>query len=217
MATEGTVSRMPSGLMARGGISKPAESAPASASYGGNGEGAGSRLPLLLSVIAVLISLGALYFSLATPHGLTADDRAQLSAITDDLRAIQSKQITLTSPLQTTVYIDQSFPASDIFPSNFALPLSFDVPIDTTVTAQSNTGQLVPLHINDSLEVRTAVPLDLNKTLSGVPITISKEIPIDTHFSVTMQVSAVYGKELNDLINRLDNLSNSGTSITGGQ
>ncbi len=214
MASEGTTSKLPSGLLARGS-SKNSESSHASSNGGGNGEnggnGEGLPLPLLLSIIALLLGAGALYLTLTAPHGLSPDDRAQLAGITADLRTIQQKQITLTSPLHTTVYIEKSFPASDIFPSNFALPLVLSVPVDTTVTAQSNTGQLVPLHINDTIDVRSEIPIDLNKTLSGVPITIRKEIPIDTQFSVNLQVSAVYGKELNDLIGRLEKLSQNST------
>ena len=166
-----------------------------------------SKLPLILGVIAILLSASALFVSLNGSKGLDANDRAALKDIASDLRAIQNKEITLSSPLRTTVFIEKTFPIADILPDSFDLPVTMDIPIDTTLTAQSNTGQIVPLHVNDNFKVNTSVPIDVAKTYENVKISINKEIPIETRFSATLKVSAVYGKELNDMIEKIDKLA----------
>lgn len=204
-------SKLPSGLMARGKDSGKSEAAgtnsaaPSNSSNGFSEEG--PNWALILAVLALLLAGASLYLSLSNASGLGANERAQLRAITSDLRAIQEKQITLSSPLRTTVFVEKTFPVSDILPDHFNIPLDFTYPINASLTAQSNTGQIVPLRVDDTLKVHTSVPIDVNKAMSGVKVTINKEIPIDTRFSVDLKVSAVYGKELNDLINRLDALS----------
>ena len=208
MAPE-SVSKLPSGLVARK-VSEEKKGETAS-SYEQPQEtpSGGSNLPMILAVIALLLGAFSLYVSLSAPRGLSEQDRLELKAIAGDLRDIQNKEITLTSPLRTTVYIEKTFPIADILPDSFSVPITFSMPIDTTVTAQSNTGQLVPLHIKDTLNVHASVPVDVNKTYEGVKVSINKEIPIDTRFSATLKVSAVYGKELNDLIDRVEKLSES--------
>ncbi len=224
MANDENFSKVPSGLMAgksrdemkaekesgkeeaKSGIS----STPGALEMQGGEAAAMSKLPLVLGIIALLLSATALFVSVTSQHGLSASDRSTLKDVTADLRAIQNKEITLTSPLHTTVVIEKSFPIADVLPDSFSVPLTADIPIDTTVTAQSNTGQVVPLHIKDNFRINASIPMDVNKSYGNVQININKEIPIETQFSATLKVSAVYGQELNDMIEKLDKLSSGG-------
>ncbi|MFH1094863.1 MAG: hypothetical protein V1728_01460 [Candidatus Micrarchaeota archaeon] len=222
MANDENFSKLPSGLMAgksreeMEGAKEPKKEEAKSASDKASLESAGaeaaamSKLPLVLGLVALLLSAAALFVSVTSVKGLSASDRAVLKDVTADLRAIQNKEITMTSPLRTTVVIDKTFPIADVLPDSFSVPLTADVPIDTTVTAQSNTGQLVPLHIKDNFKVNASIPIDVAKSYGNVMVSINKEIPIETQFSATLKVSAVYGKELNDMIEKLDRLSSSG-------
>lgn len=215
----GSTSKLPSGLLARAGVPAPASSPSSESNPYSDGSPSGgmfSSLPIILSVLALLLAASSLYLTISAPHGLSEADRSSLKAIAGDLRTIQQKEITLSSPLRTTVFVEKTFPVSDILPNYFSIPLSFNMPIDAQLTAISNTGQIVPLRINDTLVVRTLVPLDVNKTYGGVNVHISKEIPIDTRFAVNLRVSAVYGKELNDMIDRLERLAEGQGGASGG-
>ena len=209
MATE-TYNRLPSGLMARpanSGSSSPdaglsIQSEPPSSN--------GSMLPIVLSIIALLLGASALYITLnnAQSTGISAADRAVLGGIANDLRSLQQKQFTAASPdLQTTVSVEKSFPLSDIMPQNFAIPISMDIPVQGNVIATSGTGQAVSLHLNDTLHVRTSVPIDLTNSTSGIMVNINKDVPITTRIRSSFTFSMVFGDELNSIIQKLDELS----------
>ncbi|MFH0927532.1 MAG: hypothetical protein V1822_03040 [Candidatus Micrarchaeota archaeon] len=160
-----------------------------------------------LAYAAIVIAIIALLLSIYTSSGIPGSTKAELKAISADLRTIQQKEIVLTSPLKASVLVDQSFPASDIFPDTFNLYVDDTIPLDSQITARSNTGQIVVFNVADDLHVKSQIPIDSNKSLAGVNVRINREIPIDTQFSATLKVNAVYGKELNDIIERLDKLS----------
>ncbi|PIT85039.1 hypothetical protein COU37_00785 [Candidatus Micrarchaeota archaeon CG10_big_fil_rev_8_21_14_0_10_45_29] len=167
----------------------------------------GLSLSTVLVIVAVLLSLLSLYISISAPRGLGDADRAELMAIADDLRAIQQKEIVMSSPLRTTVVIDKTFPIIDILPDGFSLKIDGKIPVNTNVLAKTSTGQVLNLKIEDDIELNSEVPIDSKKAMQGVMVNINKEIPIETQFSATLKVSAVYGKELNDMISRVENLA----------
>lgn len=210
MPSEGPINRLPSGMIARGGDGAKA-SAPAYSS--GEPPSAVGALPILVSLLALLLAMVSLYISLTTPHGLGAQERLEIKSIAASLREVQQKDIVLTSqPLRTTVYVEKNFPVSDILPDSFGLPLDLTIPLDEQVTAQSASGQLVPLRLNTTLRVRAVVPLDVAKASEGVQVSIHKEIPLETKFSTNLRISAVYGQEFNTLIQRLDALAQGPTA-----
>lgn len=204
---QGTYSKLPSG-MARGGTSQPdfRPVAPKSSSGEGGGSG-GSTLLFILVFISLALSLVSLYIATSGQQGLPAKDREKLKAIADDLRQVQQKEITLSSPLKTTAYIEESFPISDVFPTNFAVPVKGSIPISQQVAAQGPSGQIVPLKINTTILINGEIPIDANKSMSNARITIKKEIPIDTRFYTTLRIQAVYGNEFNNIIDTLTQMS----------
>lgn len=159
----------------------------------------------VILLVSLLLSSAAFYNSLFGGR-LSASEKSQLRGIAEQLREIQQKDITMTSPLKTTAYVDEAIPISEIFPKNFALPINADIRIDQEVNAQSTSGQIVPLRINATIPIRTSVGLDPAKE-STTKILIKKEIPIDTQFSATLRVQALYGKELNSIIDTLEKMS----------
>jgi hypothetical protein len=160
-----------------------------------------------LVLISLLLSSAAFYSTMFMPHQLSPDQKNELKAIADNLRAIQQKDITMTSPLNTTAYIDEAFPAGDIFPNSFAIPLVGKVVINQEVPAQTTSGQIVNLKVNATIPVFTQVQIDPDTSLNATRIIIKKEIPIKTNFFATYKVQALYGKELNTIIDQVENLS----------
>jgi len=158
-----------------------------------------------IAILALIVAVASLFFAFSQA-GLSEQDRIDLRAIAQNLRDIQQKEIVMTSPLRTTVVVDESFPITDIFPKDFALEIDQDVPVDSQLTAYSNTGQVVTLNIADDLRIKSKIPI-ASQSLEGVNVRINKEIPIDTRFSATLKVNVVYGKELNEIINKLEQIS----------
>jgi hypothetical protein len=159
-----------------------------------------------IAVIALILAVVSLFISVSS-GGFSQADKDDLRAIASDLREIQQKEIVLTSPLKAKVVVDESFPITDILPENFKLYINEEVPVDSQLVGRSSTGQIVTFNVVDKLPIKAEVPIDTKRSLAGVDVNINKEIPIDTQFSVTMKVNAVYGKELNDIINRLEKIS----------
>ena len=194
-------SRVPSGMM------RPAGSAPSfqSSEFGSQRHGGAGAVLWALVLISVLLSSAAFYNSLFGGK-LSPNEKAQLKEIAESLRQIQQKDITMTMPLKTTAYVDEAIPVADVFPKTFALPIEAKVAINEEVPSQTTSGQVVPLKINATIPIKASVGLDPAKG-SEAKILIKKEIPIDTQFSVTLRVQAMYGKELNSIIDKMETLS----------
>lgn len=161
----------------------------------------------IISFLALLFAVISLFMSISGASGISSSDKAELGKVAQSLREIQQKEIVLTSPLKTTVVVEDSFPITDILPSDFTLYIDETIPIDSQIIGRSNTGQSVTFNIVDDLRVRSEVPIDTQKSLAGVNVNINREVPIETRFSATLKVNAVYGKELNDIINRLETIA----------
>ncbi len=210
MASE-TYNRLPSGLMARptpSGSGSSSSDLSSSQSFDNSGSG-GSSLPLILSIIALLLGAASLYISLnnTSGAGISAGDRAQLMGIAQDLRLLQQKQFSATSPdLQTVVSVEKSFPLSDILPTTFYVPLSMNIPIQGMVTGVSANGQVATFRVNDTLQLRANVPVDMTNSTRSIIVNINKDIPITTRIRSSFQISMVFGDELNSIIQRLETI-----------
>ncbi|VVB57856.1 Uncharacterised protein [Candidatus Anstonella stagnisolia] len=167
----------------------------------------GSSLPLIISFLALIIAFAALFVAFTIPSPISPDQKAQLKEISNALRTLQSKDITMTTPIRTTVYIDKSFPLQDIFPASFSLPISFNIPVNTQLVGVSSSGQPVIFKVSDTIPVVANVPIDSEKTFGNSYITIKKEIPIESRFNAAVNIRAAYGSELNTIIDKLDAMS----------
>jgi len=188
-------------------MSRPASPAPSFQPLDAQAPRQGGAGPVLwaLVLISVLLSASAFYNSLFGGK-LSANEKAQLKDIAESLRQIQQKDITMTMPLKTTAYVDEAIPVADVFPKSFALPIDAKITINQEVNSQTTSGQIVPLRINATIPIKASIGLDPVKG-SESKILIKKEIPIDTQFSVTLRVQAMYGKELNAIIDKMETLS----------
>lgn len=206
-----TYNRLPSGLMARpsGSGSGSSDSSSSSQPFDNSGTGA-SSLPLILSIIALLLGATSLYISMnnSSGAGITATDRTQLAGIAQDLRSLQQKEFSATSPdLQTVVSVEKSFPLSDILPQTFYLPLSLNIPVQGMVSGISANGQVATFRVNDTLQLRASVPVDMTNATKSIMVNINKEIPITTRIRSSFKISMVFGDELNSIIQRLEAMS----------
>lgn len=208
-----TYNRLPSGLMAKASASASGSGTPADSSsyqpFEGAGSG-GSPWPLVLSLIALLLGATSLYISMNNTSGgaITAADRTQLAGIAQDLRSLQQKEFSATSPdLQTVVSVEKSFPLSDILPQTFYLPLSLNIPVQGMVSGISANGQVATFRVNDTLQLRASVPVDMTNATKGIMVNINKDIPITTRIRSSFKISMVFGDELNSIIQRLEAMS----------
>lgn len=204
MASDGQYSNLPSG------ISRGATNPSSFKQVGGEANGGGtSPLVWMAVALSLLLSITSFYLSFSAPHKLSAAQREEIRVIATSLRAIQEQDHTLTSPLKTTVYIDEAIPMSEVFPPSYSLPVSGQVRIDQTLNTQTTGGQIVPIKINTTIPVSAQIPIN-SKELAGSRITIKKEIPIDTRLSLTMRVQALYGKEFGTIIDKLEKMAEEG-------
>ncbi|VVB57250.1 Uncharacterised protein [uncultured archaeon] len=203
--------RLPAGLRAPAPDAGSAASSSSIDSFvaDSGSSGGASSLPLILSVIALLLGASALYLELTKPvqQAISIEDRAALRSIAANLRSMQQKEFITSSPtLTTNVQVDKSFPLTDILPANFSLPVSADIPITSTVTAISQSGQVTTLRINDTLHIRAQIPVDMTQTDKGTLVTIHQAIPVNTRISGSFKFSNVFPAEFNSMIQTLEQL-----------
>ena len=203
-------SNMPSGLIGRAAGTPSAASPTAGFSPRNPSQAAAtspSPLPILIASLALVVALAALFVAFTIPSPLSSQQKQELKEISDALRSLQSKDITMTTPIRTTVYINKSFPLQDIFPPTFSLPISFNIPVNAQIVGISSSGQPVIFRVNESVPIVASVPIDSEKTFGNSFITIQKDIPIDSRFDAAVSIRAAYGSELNKIIDKLDQLA----------
>jgi len=171
----------------------------------GGGSVKGGRTEILAG-LAFIISLAALAFVLLSSGGMDASEKAELRAIAADLRAISAKDIVVSSPIQTTVKIDEEIPISEIFPSDFSVPLAFNLQLPKQVTAISSTGQAAVFTFDKTIPISQAARIDVSS--SKDTIKINREIPVNTQVRVAVRVGDAYGSEFEDIIERMEKLGN---------
>jgi len=166
---------------------------------------------VFVSIIALLIALASFYGTYFMDRPLSASQRAALQGIADQLRALQNKDILLGAPVETTLYLDQSYPAKEMFPPTFNIDMNFSIPLDTQLVAVSATGQPVSFRVQENVPVKATIPVS-NKAFGNTTIRISKEFPVEAKFSSVVRVRAAYGKELNSIIDQLEALAGDSSS-----
>jgi len=169
-----------------------------------------SSLPLILAVIALLLSLISVYGVFFSDKALSSAQKAELAGIASDLRSLEQRDITLSVPITTTVVMNKSYPMKDMFPATFEIPLSFDIPIDTNLIAIGPNGQPFSAHIQDKIPVSVSVPVSSDTAFGSTAITLNKEIPVDAKFTSSVKIGSTYNAELDSIISRLE-------SLAGGQ
>jgi hypothetical protein len=160
-----------------------------------------SKLPLLISVLALLVAVMALMVSMQGTGGI---GKAQLSAIATDLEKMQGKQMEVGAPVASTVFIDKEIPLSEVIP-DFTVPVDIVVPIQGTYNGITPTGT-IRVTLNESVPMRLNIPVK-SSLFATKNIRINKEIPVNVYASARFTVRELYGKEFQDIIDRIRNAS----------
>jgi len=171
------------------------------------GASSDNGMPMILSVIALVIALIAAYGAFMADRPLSLGQREQIASIADDIRALQEREITMTAPLETTIYLNKTYPVRDMFPETFEIPLDFEIPIDTQLVAMSTTGQPVAFRVQENVPIKVRIPIKSAKAFGNNTIQITKEMPLETTWSSSIRVRAAYGQDLNKIIDKLDALA----------
>jgi hypothetical protein len=167
-----------------------------------------SFVPIVLSMLALLLAMSAIYISMNASRPLNPSEKAELAIMAESLRTIQSRDVSFSVPIKTTVLVDRSIAFSEMFPPGFSVPLVFSIPIKGNVVAVApDSNTIIPYYIDDEIPVNISVPVDTATAFAGKAIRINKEIPIESRFTVPVNIRAAYGSELNDIIDSLDKLS----------
>jgi hypothetical protein len=161
-----------------------------------------------LVIFSFIFSLLAFYFSLEKKEGLSLNQKMQIKKIAEQLKKIQQKEIVMVAPLKTTVYIEKEIPLNEIIPGQLNLSVDGKIPLNTTLNAVTNKGEQIKVAFLDDLAINGSIPINTIYSLNQSSIKINQQIPIDTKFSSTYKVSVVYGEELKQLIDELEELSN---------
>jgi hypothetical protein len=153
------------------------------------------------------LGASALYLELSKPQAtsISQQDREAILSIAKSLRAMQQKEFITSSPvIRTNVLVEKTFPLSDIMPANITIPVSADIPIQTTVSAISQSGQVMTFRINDTLRLRTSIPIDISKSGDNLMVRINQEVPVNTRISGSFRFSDVFPSEFNTIIQQLE-------------
>ena len=170
-------------------------------------ESSGSSLPLVLAVIALLVSLACLYGTFFADRPMSPLQKAQLLGIADSLRSLQNREIQMSAPLQTFVYINATYPIKDMFPLTFDMPLDFEIPIDTQMVAVSTTGQPVAFRVQENVPIKVRIPINSARAFGNSTVQITKSLPLQTTWSSDIKVRAAYGQDLNSIIDKLETMA----------
>jgi len=174
-----------------------------------------SSAVLFIAILAFGISIVSLYGVFFAERPLSASQREALAGITEELKSLQNRDITLTAPVSTSVNLDKSYPIKEMFPPTFDIPIEFSIPVDTQLIAVSTTGQPVAFRVQESIPIKAVIPISSASAFGNNTIRINKSIPVEAKFSSTVKIRAAYGTELNNIIDQLDKLSG-GTSVASG-
>ena len=161
------------------------------------------KLAMAAFILAV-ISL-ALAVSSFQGSGLGAA-KAEIKAIASNLRAIQAKDIIVSSPLQTTIEVDERIPLSEVFSQNFRIPINFNLQLPEEVTAISSTGQAASFKFGQVIPISQDIRIDTSSTKDSLHI--KKQIPVKMNIKASVSVEETYGSELDDIISRLERIGN---------
>ena len=177
----------------------PSQGAPEMASQGG-----ASNITLVVAVLALALALLSVYGTYFMEKPLSSAQKAQLMGIAEDLRTLQNRNIVMTAPVSTTITLDRSYPIKDLFPAEFDIPLSFMIPIDTSLVGLSGTGQPVQFRVQEEVPIQATIPISSAKAFGNNTIQIKKELPVEAKFTSAISIRAAYGQDLNNIIDKLE-------------
>lgn len=169
------------------------------------GDGEPSRLPLILSVIAVVISIIALaaVFLVAPPAG-SAISQEELKAIAEDVRAIRDSHVEILSQTETSTTMEAEIPVSDAMDQKLQIPLSTEIPVSGSVSGTSPWGTVVQVPVSGTIPIHVVANLTLGRT--SQKIVVSTSFPTNSTTSFALSPSDHWKKELDDIIERLERL-----------
>ena len=179
--------------------SPPSPQAP-EAAQGGNA----NNILMIVSVLALALALLSVYGTFFMEKPLSPAQKAQLLGIAEDLRTLQNRNIVMTAPVSTTITLNRSYPIKDLFPTEFDIPLSFVIPIDTSLVGLSGTGQPVQFRVQEEVPIEVVVPISSSKAFGNNTIQIQKELPVEAKFTSAINIRAAYGQDLNNIIDKLE-------------
>lgn len=203
---------MPSNLpssFSHPGASKPysaPEAAPAQAKEAAP-QGGASNITMIVAVFALALALLSVYGAYFMERPLSASQKTQLLGIAGDLRTLQNRDIVMTAPVSTTITLNRSYPIKDLFPSEFNIPLSFIIPIDTQLVGLSGTGQPVQFRVQDEVPIQVTIPISSASAFGNSSIQIQKELPVEAKFTSSIKIRAAYGQDLNNIIDKLESVA----------
>jgi len=166
-------------------------------------EGAGN-VTMIVAVLALALALLSVYGAYFMERPLSPAQKTQLLGIAEDLRTLQNRDIVMTAPVSTTISLDRSYPIKDLFPSEFDIPLSFVIPIDTSLVGLSGTGQPVQFRVQEEVPIQATIPISSAKAFGNNTIRIRKELPVEAKFTSAIKIRAAYGQDLNSIIDKLE-------------
>jgi len=166
-----------------------------------------------ISVLALIISVACFYGTFFMERPLTPGQKASILGVAQELRALQDKDVSLiSSPVQTTISLDKQYPIKDLFPPNFNIPLSFNIPIDTQLVGISTTGQPAAFRVQENVPIKLSVPISSSTAFGNNSIRIQKEMPVDVRFTSSVKIRAAFGTQINGIIDQLDKMVGEPTS-----
>jgi hypothetical protein len=164
-------------------------------------------LALYIAIIAVGMSILSIYISFYGEKPLSPGQQEMLQGISADLRALQNKELRISAPVDSTIYLDKQYPVKDMFPAQFDIPLEFAIPINTQLVGMSTSGQPVSFRVEESVPIKVKVPVSSAKAFGNSTVQIKKDIPVKVEMTSSVKVGTAYRQELNSIIDRLDKLS----------
>ena len=171
-------------------------------------QGGASTITMIVAVLALALALMSVYGTYFTEKPLSASQKTQLLGIAEDLRTLQNRDIVMTAPVSTTISLDRSYPIKDLFPAEFDIPLSFIIPIDTSLVGLSGTGQPVQFRVQEEVPIQATIPISSAKAFGNNTIQIKKELPVEAKFPSAISIRAAYGQDLNNIIDKLEAVAN---------
>ncbi|MCX6769418.1 MAG: hypothetical protein NT051_01925 [Candidatus Micrarchaeota archaeon] len=205
-------SSLPSSVMRQGVREQPSYKPPEMSSHG-IGEAAPMKtgglgsLPLFIAVIAIGLSLFNVYLFYYGEKPLSPSQRVEIQGISDSLKALQNREITVTAPVQSEIYLNKSYLIRDMFPPQFEMPLEFDIPIDTQMVGISTSGQPVSFRMQESVPIKTKIMVSSEKAFGNSSIQIKKAIPIQVDMYANVKIRSAFRDDISGITDRLDKLA----------
>jgi len=171
-------------------------------------QGGAGNITMIVAVLALALALLSVYGTYFIEKPLSSVQKMQLQGIAEDLRTLQNRDIVMTAPVSTTISLNKSYPIKDLFPSEFNIPLSFIIPIDTQLVGLSGTGQPVQFRVQEEVPIQATIPISSAKAFGNSTIQIMKELPVEAKFTSAIKIRAAYGQDLNKIIDKIESVAN---------